>query len=548
MWKPNVRPKNPRKWWHLAITAAVVAAVLAANLALMAFAANRNLFIDTTREGRYTVREDMFTFLREADMQDDVDIIFCADADILRADYNAALVYILALELELEVPNIHVSTVNVARHPEAVEPYKRTAATVIAWNDVIITSGTEYRVYNVSTFFTVDESTNEVVGFNGERKMCEAILSMTAKSLPIACFTTGNGESIPRQEDEETGYLYERIRDAGFLVMTIDLEREEIPADCTLLIINGPTEDFASGRIEDITSDSPITKIDRFLDAYGTVYYFRDPAAGTLPNLEEFLREWGISFSVKDHAGNSFANVTLQDSGAAISGDPSRISGVYGDSSVYAEITALSSPPKTVFENCAPVSILWQDGYSSVNSSGRTVKALFTTTDKAYAVNAAGETVAGGSFPLMTMTSETRVVNNDYFTANLFVCGTTAYHAAEYMADNVYANGDVLQSTLRGAARTTVSVYDDLPFKFYESTAFTESYEEEDNTVYKRDENGNAIWITDQKTGVSSPIVLRVLRPMEEGELRAWMWTLVGLPALACFALGSFVVLRRKNR
>ena len=548
MWKPNVRPQNPHKWWHLAITVAVVAAVLAANLALMAFAADRNLFIDTTREGRYTVREDMFTFLREANMQDDVDIIFCADADILRADYNASLVYILALELELEVPNIHVSTVNVSRHPEAVEKYKRTAATVINWNDVIITSGTEYRVYGLNTFFTVDENTNAVVGFNGERRMCEAILSMTAKSLPIACFTVGNGETLPRQDDEETGYLYDRIRDAGFLVMAIDLEREDIPEDCTLLIINGPTEDFSSDRIEDIDYNSPITKIDRFLDRYGSVYYFRDPAAGTLPNLEEFLREWGISFAVQDHAGNTFQNVTLQDTGAALSGDPTCISGVYGSSSVYAEITALSSPPKTIFKDCAPVNVLWKDGYSSVNSAGRTVTALFTTTDKAYAVNAAGDTVAGGSFPLMTMTSETRIVNNDYFTATLFVCGTTAYHAAEYMADNVYANGEILQSTLRGAARTTVSVYDDLPFKFYESTDFTTSYEEEENTVYKRDEYGNAIWVVDPETGVSEHIVLRVLRPMEKWEASAWMWTLIGLPALVCFVCGSVVVLRRKNR
>ena len=548
MWKPNVRSQDPRKWWHLAITIAVVAAVLAANLALMAFAADRNLFIDTTREGRYTVREQMFTFLREADMQDDVDIIFCADADILHADYNASLVYILALELEMKVPNIHVSTVNVSRNPEAVEMYKRNAATVINWNDVIITSGTEYRVYGLNTFFTVDEKTNAVVGFNGERRMCEAILSMTAKSLPIACFTVGNGETLPRQDDEETGYLYDRIRDAGFLPMAIDLEREDIPADCTLLIINGPTEDFSSGRIEDMDYNSPITKIDRFLDGYGTVYYFRDPAAGTLPNLEEFLREWGVSFDVKDHAGNTFHNVTLQDTGAALSGDPNRISGSYTDASVYSEITALSSPPKTIFENCAPVNIVWQDGYSAVNGAGRTAKALFTTTEKAYAVNAAGDTVAGGSFPLMTMTSETRIVDNDYFTATLFVCGTTAYHAAEYMADNVYANGDVLQSTLRGAARTTVSVHDELPFKFYESTAFTESYDEAENTVYKRDEYGNAIWLTDPETGLSSPVILRTIRPMEKWELSVWMWVLIGLPALVCFVTGSFVVLRRKNR
>ncbi len=548
MWKPSIRPRAARRWGHLALTLAIVAAVLAANLGLMAYAADNNLFIDTTAEGRFTVREAMYTFLRNADMKDDVDILFCADADVLRASYNTSLIYIMALELEKNVANIHVQTVDVLHHPEAVEMYKRNSATVIEWDDVIIASGTEFRVYTADSFFTVDENNGNVVGFNGERRMCEAILSMTAKSLPLACFTIGNGEILPSQEDEETAYLYERIRDAGFRVVGIDLETEDIPSDCTLLVINGPKTDFASGRLEDMAYTSPITKIDRFLDNFGSVYYFRDPAAGTLPNLEEFLREWGVSFEVEDSAGNRFAGVTLQDTGAALSGDPNRICGTYGTSDVYKDITALQSPPKTIFENCAPVNILWNKGISSINTPGRKVTALFTTTDKAYAVNAAGDTVAGGTYPLMTMTSETRVVDNDYFTATLFVCGTTAYHAAEYMADNVYANGEILQSTVRGAATTTVSVSDALPFKFYEEPNFTTSYNEADNVIYKRDADGNVIWVTDPKTGRSEKIILRTLRPIEEWEKTAWTWTLTALPLLALAVGGSVVVLRRRSR
>lgn len=548
MWKPNVRPRAARRRWHLAITLLVVAAVLAANLALMAYAADNNLFIDTTVEGRYTVREEMYTFLRAADMQDDVDIIFCADADVLLASYNTSLIYIMALDLEKNIENIHVQTVDVARHPEAVEAYKRTSATTLLWNNVIVASGTEFRVYTADAFFTADENTGNTVGFNGELRMCEAILSMTAKSLPLACFTVGNGETLPSQDNEETAYLYERIRDAGFEIMAIDLETEDIPDDCTLLIINGPTEDFATGRLEDIDYTSPITKIDRFLDRYGSVYYFRDPTAGTLPNFEEFLREWGVSFAVQDSAGNHFTNVTLRDTGAALSGDPSRICGVYGTSTVYEDITALSSPPKTVFENCAPVNMIWPQGFSTVNSGSRKISALFTTTDQAYAVNAVGDTVAGGSFPLMTMTSETRVVNNDYFTGTLFVCGTTAYHAAAYMADNVYANGDILQSTVRGAAVTTVSVADALPFKYYESLAFSESEDDISNTVYKTDADGNVVWITDPDTGYSEKVILRVLRPITDGEIAAWTWVLCGLPALVSGLLGAFFVLRRRHR
>lgn len=549
MWKPPIRMIAGKRLLHTLITAFIVLALLAGNLAFTALGQQSNLFVDMTTEGRYTLRPRMVEILKEADMQADVDIIFCAEDDVLRASYNTSLVYIMALELERQVPNVHVSTVDAVRYPEAVAAYRRTSATTIKWDDVIVTSGTEYRVYNTKTFFTVSsENKNEIVGFNGEQKMCEAILSLTAKDLPLACFTVGNGETLPTQGDEESGYLFEAIRDAGFRVTAIDLETEDIPASCAVLILNGPTEDFASGRLEDMDYNSPITKIDRFLDNYGTVFYFRDTAAGTLPNLEEFLAEWGIGFTVKDAAGNQFAETLLSDSAAALSGDPFRIAGTYGDSTVYADITALSSPPKTIFEQAAPLRILWQDGTSSVNSAGRVVKTLFTTSSTAQALDDTYSTVTTATFPLMTMTSETRLVDSVYFTATLFVCSTDLYHAATYMADNVYANREILQSALRGSARTTISVAEELEFKYYDSLDFTTSYDEQENIIYARDESGNVIWVKDEATGTSRKVVLRVLRPLEASEAVSWTWVLVGLPLAGLACACAVVTLRRKNR
>ena len=547
MWKPTLRIK--KSLLRSCLAALIVLALLAANLAFTAVAQQNNLFIDATTEGRFSLRPRMVEILREAEMQADVDIIFCAEDDILRSDYNTALVYIMALELEKQVPNIHVSTVNATRHPETVAAYRRTSATVIQWNDVIVTSGTEYRVYNAKTFFTVSsDNENEIVGFNGEQKMCEAILSLTAKDLPLACFTVGHGEVLPTQGDEETGYFFECIRDAGFRVTAIDLETEDIPKECAVLILNGPTEDYASGRLEDVHYNSPITKIDRFLDSYGTVFYFRNTAAGTLPNLEEFLSEWGIGFTVQDSAGTLFPGTVLSDSAQALSGNPSRICGSYGSSSLYADITALSSPPKTVFENAAPLRILWQDGQSSSNSAGRLVTTLFSTSSTAQALDSEYSTVKTGTFPLMTMTSETRIEDSVHYTAVLFACSTDLYHSSTYMADNVYANREVLQSALRGAARTTVSVAEELEFKYYESLAFTTSYDREENTILRRDENGKVIWIKNPETGVSERQIIRIIRPIEANEVVAWTVTLVLLPLIALTVACAVVTLRRKNR
>lgn len=548
MWKPHIGVRTGKRLRHTAITALIVLAVLLLNFAFTAYARASNVFLDMTNEGRFTLRGRAVELLLEAEMEEDVDIIFCADADILLADYNTSLVYIMALELEKKVPNVHVTCVNAQAEPEKVAPYKRTSATRIAWNDVIVAAGTEFRVYKNEAFFTADSETDEILGFNGEQKMCEAILSLTAKDLPLACFTVGHGETLPSQDDEETGYFFELIRNAGLEVVAIDLERERIPDNCAILILNGPKVDYSSSRIDDATYESPITKIDRFLDNYGTVVYFRDATAPALPSLEEFLAEWGISFDVEDPTGNRFSGTTLIDTGAALSGDASLISGVYGKSSVYADITALSSPPKTIFENAAPLRVIWNDNASTVNSAGREVTNLFTTTDKAQAVDRNGDTVTSGTFSLMTMTSETRVVNQEYYTANLIVCGTTEYTSSAYLADRTYANEEVLRSLLRGLSRTVVSTADEIEFKFYRPADFTTSEDPTDNTIYLRDENGDVVWVVDEAAGTYEKILLRVIHPITDAELTTWSVVLPVVPLVLLLAAGVVVSLRRRFR
>ncbi len=548
MWKPHIGGRTGKKLGHIALTALTVVLVLVLNLAFTAYAAASNLILDMTNEGRFTLRDRAVEILLEAGMEEDVDIIFCADADQLRADYNASLVYIMALELEKKIPNVHVRCINAAREPEAVAPYKRTSATVIAWNDVIVSAGTEFRVYKNEAFFTADSETDEIVGFNGEQKMCEAILSLTAKDLPLACFTKGHGETVPTQGDEETGYFFDLIRNAGLEVVEIDLDREAIPENCAILILNGPDKDYAGGRVDDATYESPITKIDRFLDNYGSVVYFRDAEAPSLPALEEFLAEWGIAFDVEDPAGNRFGNTTLLDTGAALSGDPGRIAGVYGKSSIYSDITSLASPPKTIFENAVPLRVIWNDNASTVNSAGREVTHLFSTTDKAQAVNRDGDTVTSGVFPLMTMTSETRIVNQEYVTANLIVCATDKYVSSAYLADRAYANEEVLRSLLRGISRTVVSTADEIEFKFYRSSAFTTSYDETENTLYRRDENGDVIWIVDEEAGTYEKVLIRVIRPIEEHEITTWTVVLTVIPLVLLLGAGTAVAIRRRFR
>ena len=557
MRKPEISKMTWRRAVRVALTVLVIAAVLAANLGLAALAMNGNIFVDTTSDRRYSVRPRMLEILRAANIEGNVDILFCADRDQLLLSDEMTMIYLLATELAAELPFLRVYCVSLEREPEALDAYRRTSATAIRADDVIVRSGTEFRVYHSDAFFTRASEDDEVLGFNGEQKLCEAILSLTAKDLPLCCFTVDRtavaaGEydtvygTLPRQGDDETGYFYDLLRDAGFTVVGVDLRTEDIPASCTLLILNAPRADYESGRLSDLEYTSPLTKIDRFLDDFGAVLYIRDEEGPSLPNLEEFLGEWGISFSVSAAGGNAYAGAHVTDAKRALSGNPSVIGGVYGDSDAFSDIASLSSPPKSVFDNPAAMEIRWADGSSTLNSAGRTVKTLFSTSSGAEAI-AAGGAVKKSGFPLFTMTSETRVVDSTYVTANLLVLSTSRYTSAAYLSENVYANGEVLRSLLRGVGRTVVSVADELEFKFYTDTAFTEDADATSNTIYKTDENGKVIWVTNAD-GTSTKVVLRVIRPLSDGARTAWTLVLIVLPVLLLSGGALAVWLRRRAR
>ena len=106
------KPEMSATTWHrvlrAAVTLAIIVAVLAANMGLSALAASANLFIDTTSEGRYSVRPRMLEILRAASIEGNVDILFCADRDRLMESSDMTMIYLLATELAAELPFLRV--------------------------------------------------------------------------------------------------------------------------------------------------------------------------------------------------------------------------------------------------------------------------------------------------------------------------------------------------------------------------------------------------------------------------------------------------------
>ncbi len=506
-----------------------------------------NSYIDMTEEGLYTMTDE---FLAEVShIKDEITITFCADPDILLNNYDTRYIYILARDLARRMDNVKVVTCDVLRDPTAVQPYRTTSSTVIHWNDVIVSCDKRYRVLAAKAFFSTDTTTNEYFAFNGEHKLASVMLSITAVERPVAYFTEGHGEAIydplnpTAPGNGKNRAFYQLLIDSGLEVRTLDLTtKDPIPADCVLLIMNGPTADYADAPGDRLSLEAtpPLEKIDRYLDGQGALMVFKDPSV-TLPALEEYLAEWGIVYE---------NNVTLKSDrtgagdDAALEAARDRLIAVYPDKSEYpmagslfGDVADLTSAPRTVVASSGYLTSSWESGtrlFSVLTSAMTSPVLLSSETTKAY--DAAGAlTDEAGSYSLAQMTVRTRLREDGDIYSYVFCAATTALTATEYIDNPTYANYDVLFSTVRTISRTDAYASDSLGglnmnSEKYGGKRFVDiTISPTKKDVYK---NGKIVY---------------TYLGLSRGDIAVWTVLLL-LPSLAALGAGLFVLVRRRYR
>lgn len=434
------------------LTAVLLAVVIVLNIAVTALCDHYRLYFDMT-EGQVFSLCDATKELM-ADVDADINIYFATEEDkISEQSIYLYYVYQTAMQMQAEFDNVHVKCVDIIKNPGFFKSYYTTAAQDIYTTSVIVESGSEFRLYAIEAFFVNNEE-GKIWAYEGEYKLVSAVLSLTAAESPIACFTTAHGEKTG-QSALETVKLFE---DGGFDVREIDLSKEDIPENTRIVIINDPVYDFAGIEAGD---NNEIDKLDAFADGFGTLMVFTSPShAGKLTNLSEFLAEWGIGFTpdtyIKDteNSVDVYGKVVLANYEKDTPG-----------ASLYSDISKLGEMPKTVFRDAMPLKIL--EAKQENLSGAREVSAIFTAHDSAVAVHDGEETNADGA-PLMTISTETVVRNNDYYNTYVIVSGSSDYLNDVYLRSDAYANSDVLYNTMRITGRDKILA--DIDIKVLDNT------------------------------------------------------------------------------
>ena len=426
------------------ITALVIALAIVFNIAFFALANHFTWYADMTESQIYSLSDTTIDLL--SDVDGETNIYFTVEPDKI-SDASPMLFYVyqLALQLESEFDNIHVECIDIVKNPGFFKEFYTTAAQDIQTTSVVVECGTEFRLYHLESFFVFDEEYSEVLGFQAEYRFVSGILSMNSSEMPVVHMTTQHGETV----GEDAAALVNLFTDAGYEVKNIDLTKEEIDEDARIIIINNPIYDFA-GMEADSASANEIDKLDQFLDNYGCLMVFTSPEyAGNLTNLSELLTEWGIGFNPDTY---------MRDTANSISTDGRTIVADYADeeelgASLYLDLMELDEMPRTILPDAMPLTILWDN--DSALDGNKVVSPVLLSHDSAEAIYN-GEVSSTGSQPIMTISRESRVENNEYYYSYVLVSGSADYTDPAYLLSNTYANSDILYNTMRLTGRDQV--------------------------------------------------------------------------------------------
>ena len=427
-------------------TVAFVAIVIIFNIIFTALANRYMWYIDMTEQQVYTLSEEAKEIM--SDITEDVWIHFASEPDELMNGTNSSYtryIYTTALQLEEAFPNVHVDAVSVLKNPSYFREYYNTTATDIDTTSVVITTENETRVVRAQAFFTFNDPNDlsTVWAYSGEKRMISNIMQVTQTETPIVAFTTQHGEDIGGATA-----LAELFADNGFTVTALDLSHDTIDDDCRILVIFNPLYDFLGAEADD-ASFNEIEKIDKFLDRYGCLLVFAEPGSvSKLTNLNEFLEEWGIAY---------VPDTMIKDEDHAMSVDGYKIVAEYQrdtlGGSIYADLNDLATPPKTVIYKSSPIDILWEQGGGL--SGTRDVSPVLKSYNTSVLVKD-GMVGEQGSYNLMVVSRESRIVDNEYYYSYVIAAGSPTFASKGNLDSNAYANDDVLSAAMRAVGRERV--------------------------------------------------------------------------------------------
>ena len=430
------------------LTVLIVVAVILANASVTALAMRYGWYLNMNPDLYYPVTDTCYTYLDTYVMSEgteDIRLIFCDEEEAFREDTTLSYVLHTAELLAARYPRAKIEYLNIWERPSLARAYGVTSAT-----SVVVASGDEHRGCSLRDFFVfpVDDSENPVA-YNGEKRFAVAMKAVVSADAPMAYLTLNHGETTP-----DYALMY-ALTDAGYMVTYLDALNFDIPDDCALLVTYNPTRDFT--HTDGVSGVSEIDKLSAYLARGGKMMTFVSAdtfAAGGFPQLEGFLREWGVTFEHQKNAEGIEECYAIRDTAHALTTDGYTIVGKIPETGKGSTVMVDIDGSLRVSNTTA---IAVAEGYTAAGGNytrgTRTLSPLLMSYPgaEAWAGGRAKERTDVG-YNLITLTQDSAT------DASVFVCASTEFATEDGLQSGVYDNGAFLLTAMQAMGKDEIPI------------------------------------------------------------------------------------------
>lgn len=284
---------NNRRFKHGSLatimTVGLVALVVLVNVIASMVADRLPVNIDLTNTKMYELSQDSVDYLEQ--MKEPVTIEVFASEDDFKAIGKAyqlanyekyANQAVKLFDKYSYYGDVTVEYIDLYTNPDLSSKYPKES---LGLGSVVVSCGDRYKALTLLDLFTLSSDGQggyAITATKVEKTITNAIMNVTNANPTKVTLLTGVTMA------DVTG-LTDLLGNNGYEVQQTDILTGTIDPETKILILASPMVDIPAESLK---------KIDEYLDnngAFGKVfYYFADPAQPKLPNVEEFLSEWGI--------------------------------------------------------------------------------------------------------------------------------------------------------------------------------------------------------------------------------------------------------------
>lgn len=275
----------------MAITALVIVMVIVLNI-IIGLLVDRfpDLELDLTSNSSFALQDDTIDYVSHLDSDVTVYILMEKDTFESQGTYFVQAQKMLNKMVSKSNGKMKVKYVDLTSNPSFTSDYPNVDwQSSSANNIVLVESGKQYKVLTLADCFEYDEQTynyNGSYSFTGtkiEQAVVTAILNVTTNDKVVVDMIKGNNE-------QDYSSLKTLLENNAYQVNEVSLATGDFDKDAKVAIMYAPSVDLDEKIVE---------KLSTWLSndgKYGrSLIYVPTADMGEMPNLDDFLKEWGMS-------------------------------------------------------------------------------------------------------------------------------------------------------------------------------------------------------------------------------------------------------------